>query len=665
MYISKIRVRNYKSIKDSGEVKIDNKIMAFIGQNNAGKSAILDAIQCVFPSSKKVVTKSDFHKGTHDNIEITLWLSDVSDAYLEEQLFEDVISKLSEKIRNLEDENAEQDKIDSAKNKLEETRNKKLTESKQTYRINDEEICVKLVVTNTDKMSTKYYLDAASVTEVKETELKKILPSMKVIPAIRDPKNESTAGANSYLKELISMLDDDMSTDVSLSGGRTVSYKELNKIIADESAKRCNSISNSITGYYNAAIGVNDYKVVVSSDVNISKGTTYYTKIIDSSTGIENDILNCGTGYQSMIILSILEAYVELAQKKTEYILVIEEPEVYLHPSLQRKMIDTLVKISSDNQVIFSSHSPITVGKLTREQIKLITRTNGEAAVNDITISCVIDELGIRADDILVNKGIIFVEGQDDRAVVNCILEKVHKGASDDINVLVTGSCENLKFYANAELLINNRLEIPYLIIRDSDGMLVDERKKELLQEITNVGRNLTGEQIHAISDRIFIVSKYSMEGYFVNAAYLIKSGIDEELLIDMIRCYECQYCYYSNLESTEANRKQVASWYQPKHLLENFEDKFKAEDTKARQRYKQLYEERWAGFEKCSSCENSISRFFEGRDIINVYTHSKKLAKDEYMVELIESNSLEELCSNGFNDLVEVLETLCNQIYK
>ena len=62
------------------------------------------------------------------------------------------------------------------------------------------------------------------------------------------------------------------------------------------------------------------------------------TKILDKSTNIESDILNCGTGYQSMIILSILEAYVKLAQKRTEYILIIEEPEVYLHPSLQRKI---------------------------------------------------------------------------------------------------------------------------------------------------------------------------------------------------------------------------------------------------------------------------------------------------------------------------------------
>ena len=71
-------------------------------------------------------------------------------------------------------------------------------------------------------------------------------------------------------------------------------YRQLNEIIAEESAKRCQSISNSITGYYNEAIGVNDFEVIVSSDVNISKGTTYYTKILDKSTNIESDILSCG-----------------------------------------------------------------------------------------------------------------------------------------------------------------------------------------------------------------------------------------------------------------------------------------------------------------------------------------------------------------------------------
>lgn len=48
MNITKLKIKNYKSIKDSGEITVDDKIMSFIGQNNAGKSAILDAIKRKF-----------------------------------------------------------------------------------------------------------------------------------------------------------------------------------------------------------------------------------------------------------------------------------------------------------------------------------------------------------------------------------------------------------------------------------------------------------------------------------------------------------------------------------------------------------------------------------------------------------------------------------------
>lgn len=664
MNIYKIRIKNYKSIKDSGEIEIDDRIMAFIGQNNAGKSAILDAIQCVFPSTKKIVNKSDFHKGTHDNIEICIWLNDVTDEYLEEKLFADTIAKLLDKVKTLEDDDAPQEKVDGAKKKLVETREQKLTEAKELYQVHDNTMCVKLVVANSDRLGTKYYLDAESVNEIKEADLKKILPILKVIPAIRDPKNESTAGTNSYLKELISMLDDNMATDISITGSGTVSYSQLNSIIADESAKRCKSISISITDYYNEAIGVSDFEVIVSSDVNISKGTTYYTKILDKSTNIESDILSCGTGYQSMIILSILEAYVELAQKKTEYILIIEEPEVYLHPSLQRKMIDTLLMISMNNQVLFSSHSPITVGKMERSQIKLVKRESGEATITDITIAEVIKELGIRADDILVNKGIIFVEGRDDKAVVECILNKLHMGASDEINVLVAGNCENLKFYANAELLINNNFNIPFLIIRDADAMDVEHRTDDFLSEMIKFGRDLTREQIDNIRESIFIASKYSIEGYFINELFLKDSGVEISVLKEMLKCYNCQYCYYNSHIESDKDRKVISNWYQPKHLLENFEDKFKANDEVGRKKYQALYEKQWRAFSNCADCANNIDYFFEGRNKLIEFTHEKKKTKEDYLVQFLEPYAVEELKKSDISELVERLEKMCRKIY-
>lgn len=635
MNIYKIEVKNYKSIRNSGEIEIDDKIMAFIGQNNAGKSAILDAIQCVFPSTKKTVNRSDFHKGTRNNIEICIWFNGVTDEYLQEKFILNNITKLDDKLSKLKEE----------------------------YQIDDNNMCVKLVVTNGDRIGTKYYVGTESEKEIKEADLKKILPILKVIPAIRDPKNESTAGTNSYLRELIAMLDDNMATSISIAGNGMVSYKELNKIIAEESANRCQSISNSITNYYNEAIGVKDFEVIVSSDVNISKGTTYYTKIYDKSTGIESDILNCGTGYQSMIILSILEAYVELAQKKTEYILIIEEPEVYLHPALQRKMIDTLLMISENNQVIFSSHSPITVGKMGKNQVRLVKRDCGEASISNITISDVIKELGICADDILVNKGIIFVEGRDDKAVVECILNKLHIGASDEINVLVAGNCENLKFYANAELLINNEFNIPFLIIRDADAMNVEQRTDDLLSEMIKVGRNLSQEQINRIKSSIFIADKYSIEGYFIDELFLKSAGISTDILNGMMKCYNCQYDYFCDRAVTQNDRKKISNWYQPKHLLENFEDKFKVNDE-GRKKHQEKYEQQWRMFSNCTNCEEDIEIFFEGRNRLNEFTHEKKKNKEEYLVQFLEPYSIEKLKESKISNLVIALENLCKRIY-
>ncbi len=148
-------------------------------------------------------------KSTHDNIEICIWFNGVTDEYLEEKLFADMIIRLINKVKKLEEDETNAEKIESAKQKVDKTREEKLAEVKEVYQVNDNTMCVKMVVTNTDsRIGAKYYVDANSKKEIKEAELKKILPVLKVIPAIRDPKNESTAGTNSYLKELIAMLDD-------------------------------------------------------------------------------------------------------------------------------------------------------------------------------------------------------------------------------------------------------------------------------------------------------------------------------------------------------------------------------------------------------------------------------------------------------------------------
>ena len=76
------------------------------------------------------------------------------------------------------------------------------------------------------------------------------------------------------------------------------------------------------------------------------------------------------------------------------------------------------------------------------------------------------------------------------------------------------------------------------------------------------------------------------------------------------------------------------------------------------------IYEAKWKGFDRCQSCETDIECFFEGRNELNKFTHEKKLSKEEYLVQLMENYSLEELKMSDLKDLILALETMCSTIY-
>lgn len=669
MDIQQIRVQNYKSFLDSGEVKINGSLFALIGQNNTGKSAIMDAIQCVFPSSKKTVTPTDYHKGSTSDIIIEIWFTNVTGEYLEDKIYADKVKKQIDKVNKLETElgsdatEAKKNKVIDEKAKIEHVRQENYKSCLDKYKVEDDEFYIKLVAKKGSNITKKFYLNNEE--EIKEADLKILLPELKVIPAIRDPKNESTAGTNSYLKELIQMLDDEIQTNIEITGNN-ISYKELNKVIADETKERCKSLGKDITSFYNHAIGTNDYEVIIDSDVNISKGTTYTTKIKDKNTGVESDILSCGTGYQSMIILSILETYVKISQKNSSYILLIEEPEVYLHPTLQRKMIDTLITISDSNQVLFTSHSPITVSKLASSQIKLVKKIEGVAIIEDIDPNIVIEELGIKADDILVNKGIIFVEGKDDKAVIELLLNKIEEGLSNKINIIDAGNCENLKFYANAEILINNKFTIPTLIIRDTDTKEPSKRKQELFNDIKKVRNNPLSEEIQdRINESIVVLEGYSLEGYFIDRLLLENIGLLEEEVEKAISCYECQYSYYAEkVYAGHEDIKTLSSWYQPKYFLEKFLDKFKASNIEHIEQHNERYKVQWRKYVGCQACTKSnIEDFFEYREKINQHTLDLKKQRKDFMIEAIQSKNIVELKETKLRGIIEQIERFKDKI--
>lgn len=88
--------------------------------------------------------------------------------------------------------------------------------------------------------------------------------------------------------------------------------------------------------------------------------------------GSKDSVESKGDGIKRSLTFAILQAYVH--QQKTEIdegadvadapakrplIFLFEEPELFLHPRSQKVLFETLSKLSSDSQVILTTHSPI------------------------------------------------------------------------------------------------------------------------------------------------------------------------------------------------------------------------------------------------------------------------------------------------------------------
>ena len=79
-----------------------------------------------------------------------------------------------------------------------------------------------------------------------------------------------------------------------------------------------------------------------------------------------------GEGIQNALVLSIMQAFEE--RRKQGAILLIEEPEMFLHPQMQRSLYKTLREIGKSNQVIYTTHSTHFVSVPDYQEIRIVRK---------------------------------------------------------------------------------------------------------------------------------------------------------------------------------------------------------------------------------------------------------------------------------------------------
>lgn len=90
---------------------------------------------------------------------------------------------------------------------------------------------------------------------------------------------------------------------------------------------------------------------------------------------VQISLNSIGAGYE--MVFSFLYSYYLAKQNNKKIIMLMDEPELHLHPSLQKKFIDFLLDISEQCQIILTSHSPILVKQLLyNDNVKTIVLNN-------------------------------------------------------------------------------------------------------------------------------------------------------------------------------------------------------------------------------------------------------------------------------------------------
>ncbi len=533
MKISSLHIENFKSIKNVTVTEVDNTFI-LVGKNSTGKSAVVDAIRVIlgelkadaghFADSDKDIIISINCEISEEKMETMNQLGIVS----KERNYERWESEFRETFPTFEDGNI---KIVF----------RATPDGKNFYEDENGNINSRLK----DILPRLYYIDhRRNLTQFQESLLD--LKANEQLALLKEDAciNDRIKGCNQCFR-CIQDIKNKTPEDLSIvETARLMQYK-FYKLNLD-------NFSNTVNKYLEKN-GMRNQTVEYSVKINPHSIYKVNTNIYKDGKDTGKGLMSLGSGGKNIYMLSLLEAYIE-EKSNVNSLIMIDDPEICLHPQLQKVASEILYRLSKKNQVIFSTYSPNMIFNFSSKQIKqvVLDEEGWTDIVENTDIDVILDDLGYTANDLMNVSFVFIVEGKQDRNRLPLLLEKYYSEMRDEdgklsrISIIQTNSCTNIKTYANLKYINKLYLKDQFLMIRDSDGKNPRYLVKQLCSYYSARAKEDVGNLPNVQPKNVLVLKYYSFENYFLDPTVMKKIGVikdEDEFYTTLYRKYK-DYLY-------------------------------------------------------------------------------------------------------------------------
>lgn len=365
MKISRVSIKKFRGIDELDGFSLDD-LSIIVGDNGTCKTAILEAINYALSPSflSGRIKHTDFYKGGDDPIEIMLTFSDIFVAQLPD---------------GYQDIPVDCDRIF-------------LRVKKRDRQANGKAFCDIVVVEhyvvpklsrNTTKGWEIKRKSGTSKFKFDERQLSFPVKTENLIRSFYYGKNRDKQIYKGFNSSINSVFDDlNWRFSKQIRNIANTYFTDKEKLEKDIFDKIDNKVFEKTFDELNKklkALNIDEIGVSIF-DANTPFDNAFLNQKIDNS---EIPISNLGSGIEMMISLMFLETIASLS--KENIVIIIDEPELHLHPKLQTALIQYFTSICNNVQILINSHSPYIFMDCVKNPNTEILVTNKVSGIISIT----------------------------------------------------------------------------------------------------------------------------------------------------------------------------------------------------------------------------------------------------------------------------------------